>query len=76
LDTTDLRLLALPRKSGVLAVNRTKDTDKSIGKTFFEGKSVAAPSFISIILIEKHLPGHAGVVDSHGLITPPARNVG
>jgi hypothetical protein len=31
---------------------------------------------MSIILIGKHLPGHAGVVDSHGLITPPARNVG
>jgi hypothetical protein len=31
---------------------------------------------MSIILIGKHLPGHAGVVDSHGLITPPVRNVG
>jgi hypothetical protein len=54
LKTTDLRLLAVPRKSGVLAVNRTKETDKNIGKTFFEGKSAAAPSFISMILIGKH----------------------
>jgi hypothetical protein len=67
LNTTDRGLLAWPRKSGVLAVNRTKETDKSIGKTFFEATSVAAPSFIAVILIGKHLPGHAGVVDGHVL---------
>jgi hypothetical protein len=54
LKTTDLRLLALPRKSGVLAVDRTKETAKSIGNTFFEGKRVAAPRFISMILLGKH----------------------
>jgi hypothetical protein len=75
LKTTELRLLALPRKSGLLAVNRKKATDKSIGKPFFEVKRVAGPSFIAILLIGKHLPGHARVVDGHGLITPPARNL-
>jgi hypothetical protein len=54
LNITDLRLLALPRKSGALAVNRNKDTDKSIGNPFFEGKREAAPSFIVMILLEKH----------------------
>jgi hypothetical protein len=75
LNTTDLRLPASLGKSGMLAVNRKKATDKSSGKTFFDVKRVAAPTFISILLLRKHLPGHAGVVDGHELITPPARNV-
>jgi hypothetical protein len=54
----------------VLGVNGKKDTDKSIGKPFFEGKSVAAPRLISMILTGKHLPGHAGVV------YPPSPPVG
>jgi hypothetical protein len=49
LKTIDLQLLALLGNSGVLAVNRRKDTAKSIGRTVFDVKSMAGLGFISSI---------------------------
>jgi hypothetical protein len=54
LASTDFWSLAQLRKSGALAVNSTKETDKRIGKTPCDVKRVAGLRFISIILHDPH----------------------